>query len=68
MLMVLRSTKVGTFTLPFQRKNITEFIRKVYLSYFKVPRGDKDKTWHHTKFVYCALKLSENGLKANQNT
>ena len=28
----------------------------------------KMRPGHHTKFVRCALKLSENGLKVNQNT
>lgn len=28
----------------------------------------KIRPGHHTKFVDCALKLSENDLKANQNT
>ena len=33
----------GNFILPSQRKNITEFIRQVYLAFFKVPLGDQDK-------------------------
>ena len=28
----------------------------------------KIRPGHHTKFVHCALKLSKNGRKANQNT
>ena len=32
-------------TLPFQRRNINSFIKKIYLTYFGVPLGDQDKSW-----------------------
>ena len=41
------------FILPSQRKNITKFIRQVYLAYFKVPLGDQDKA--QTPHKVCAL-------------
>ena len=35
----------GSFTLETQRRNITDFVKRVYLAYFKVPLGDQDKRW-----------------------
>ena len=35
----------GCFTLPPQRRNITTFIKRMYLAYFKVRLGDQDKSW-----------------------
>lgn len=35
----------GSFTLKTQRRNITNFVKSVYLAYFKVPLGDQDKSW-----------------------
>ena len=41
------------FKLPSQRKNITVFMGKVYLAYFKSPAGDQHKTW--AIYKVCAL-------------
>ncbi|XP_076799763.1 uncharacterized protein LOC143444861 [Clavelina lepadiformis] len=35
----------GEYIFKDQRKAITDFVRKVYLSYFKVKLGDQDKPW-----------------------
>lgn len=35
----------GSYTLPDQRKNISAFVKKVYLAYFQVSIGDQDKSW-----------------------
>ena len=35
----------GQYTFKDQRKAITDFVRKVYLAYFKVMLGDQDKPW-----------------------
>ena len=47
--------------------HITEFIRKVHLAYFMFLLETKIRPGYHTKFVHCALKLSQNSLEANQN-
>ena len=35
----------GQYTFKNQRKAITDFVRKVYIAYFKVKLGDQDKPW-----------------------
>ena len=46
------------FILPSHWKNITEFIRKVYLAYFKVPLEYQDKTWApHKVCARCVESL-----------
>ena len=35
----------GNFTLKTQRRNITDFVKRVYFAYFKVKLGDQDKHW-----------------------
>ncbi|XP_073532722.1 uncharacterized protein [Phyllobates terribilis] len=35
----------GEYTLPKHRRNITDFVKKVYLAYFGVMLGDQDKFW-----------------------
>ena len=35
----------GEFTLKSQRRNISGFVKKVYLAYFKIKLGDQDKIW-----------------------
>ena len=35
----------GEYTFVNQRKDISEFVRRAYLSYFKVKLGDQDKAW-----------------------
>ena len=46
------------FILPSQWKNITQFIRKVYLVYLKVPLRDQDKTWTtHKIYALCVGTL-----------
>ena len=35
----------GEYTLQLNRKRINEFVKCVYLAYFKVMLGDQDKVW-----------------------
>ena len=35
----------GSFTVPSQRMNISDFLKKVYLADFQVRLGDQDKYW-----------------------
>lgn len=35
----------GNFTVPSQRANISDFVKRAYLAYFKVKLGDQDKPW-----------------------
>lgn len=35
----------GSFTVPSQRMNISEFVKRAYLAYFKLKVGDQDKSW-----------------------
>ena len=35
----------GSFTPPKQRRNISEFVRKVHFLYLKIKLGDQDKPW-----------------------
>ena len=35
----------GNFTTPSQRSNISEFLKKTYIAYFKVQLNHEDKSW-----------------------
>ncbi|QQP34707.1 Uncharacterized protein FKW44_022685 [Caligus rogercresseyi] len=35
----------GEYTLSGDRKNITGFVKRAYMAYFKVKLGDQDKSW-----------------------
>ena len=35
----------GSYTLPKQRRKITDFIKKLYFAYFKMKLGDQEKSW-----------------------
>ena len=34
----------GCFTVPKQRQNITDFVKKAYLAYFGIKLGNQDKS------------------------
>ena len=56
----------GEYTTKSQRKNITEFVKQVYLAYFKVKLGGQDEPWApHKVCKTCveALRLWKNGKK-----
>jgi len=53
----------GIFTLQGQRRNINNFVKKVYLACFKVPLGDQDKNWALHKVCKAVLKLCDHGLR-----
>ena len=58
----------GQYTFKKQRKTITDFVRKVYLAYFKVKLGDQDKLWPpHIVCKACVEKLRKwtNGTLAS---
>ena len=46
----------GNFTLPHQRKNINEFVKKAYLTYFGIKIGNQDKTWLPHKVCNTCLE------------
>ena len=35
----------GSFSAPSQRKDISDFVKRAYLAYFKIRLGDQDKSW-----------------------
>ena len=35
----------GSYTLLKQQRNITDMVKKLYFSYFKLKLGDQDKKW-----------------------
>ena len=41
----------GEYTFKNQRKAITDFVRKIYLAYFKVKLGDQDKPL--APYIFC---------------
>ncbi|QQP48679.1 Uncharacterized protein FKW44_009061 [Caligus rogercresseyi] len=49
----------GEYTLSGDRKNITGFVKRAYMAYFKVKLGDQDKSWApHTVCKTCGAKTS----------
>ena len=48
----------GSFTVPSQRMNISEFVKRAHLAYFKLKMGDQDKSWApHNVRKPCAKNL-----------
>ncbi|QQP48991.1 Uncharacterized protein FKW44_009491, partial [Caligus rogercresseyi] len=48
----------GEYTLSGDRKNITGFVKRAYMAYFKVKLGDQDKSWApHTVCKTCVEYL-----------
>ena len=47
----------GNFTVKKQQRNITDFVRKVYYTYFGVKLGDQDKSWAPHKV--CSICVEE---------
>ena len=54
-IMILKSfVTCGQYTFKDQRKAIINFVRKVYLSYFKVNLVGQDKQWAVGDLILCA--------------
>ena len=50
----------GAFTTPKQRRNISEFVKRAYFSYFKVKLGDQEKPWAPHKVCHsCEENLHQ---------
>ena len=50
----------GSFTVPSQRMNISEFVKRAYLPYFKLKMGDQDKSYApHNVCKPCVEKLRQ---------
>ena len=50
--------RLGSFTVPSQRMNISEFVKKAYLAYFKLKIGDQGKSWApHSTCKPCVENL-----------
>ena len=50
----------GQYTLKTSQKSITDFIKKCYLAYFKIPLGEQDKVWAPHKICnICYTNLRE---------
>ena len=47
----------GKYTLPKQRRNITDFVKKSYLPYFGIKLGDQSKAWAPHKV--CRVCIEE---------
>lgn len=46
----------GCFTVPKQRQNITDFVKKAYLAYFGIKLCDQDKSWAPHKVCRACVK------------
>ena len=46
----------GCFTVPKQRQNITDFVKKAYLAYFGIKLGDQDKFWAPPKVCKTCIE------------
>ncbi|QQP52525.1 Uncharacterized protein FKW44_004703, partial [Caligus rogercresseyi] len=58
----------GEYTLSGNRRNITGFVKRAYMAYFKVKLGDQDKSWApHTVCKTCVeyLRLWTKGTKTS---
>ena len=50
----------GVFTLPKQRRNISEFVKRAYYCYFNVKIGHQDKPWAPHKVCHsCEENLRQ---------
>ncbi|CAI9726842.1 Hypothetical predicted protein [Octopus vulgaris] len=53
----------GNFTPQIQMHNTNNFVKKVYLAYFKVALGDQEKTWDpHEVCKTCAETLCDEAI------
>ena len=55
----------GNFTLPHQRKDINEFVKKAYLTYFGIKIGNQDKTWAPHKVCNTCLESLRHWTKGS---
>ena len=56
----------GCYTLLFQRRNITSFVKRAYKAYFQIPLGGKDKKWSsHIVYHNCEESFAI-GQKGNK--
>lgn len=46
----------GCFTLKHKRRNIMNFVKRVYLDYFKIPLENHDKSWIPHKMCKACLE------------
>ncbi|CAJ0962494.1 unnamed protein product [Ranitomeya imitator] len=46
----------GNFTVKTQRRNITDFVKRVYFAFFKVKLGDQDKHWASHKVCKTCIE------------
>ena len=46
----------GEFVIKKNQRNITEFVKKVYFSYFKIKLGDQQKSWAPHKVCYVCVE------------
>ena len=52
----------GSYTLPKQRRNITDKVNQLYLAYFQMNLGNQDKYWDpHIIYQTCLANLSACG-------
>ncbi|KAK3769485.1 hypothetical protein RRG08_027055 [Elysia crispata] len=50
----------GSFMAPKQKRNISDFVKRAYFSYFKMKLGDQDKTWAPHKVCHsCEESLRQ---------
>ena len=57
----------GEFVVKKHKKNITDFVKMVYLSYFGTNLGDQDKSWAPHKVCYvCVEDLKKWSTKEKQ--
>ncbi|KAK3774889.1 hypothetical protein RRG08_007248 [Elysia crispata] len=50
----------GSFMAPKQKRNISDFVKRAYFSYFKLKLGDQDKTWAPHKVCHsCEESLRQ---------
>ena len=54
----------GSFTVPNQRMNISEFVKRAYLDYFKLKMDDQDKSWAPHSHM---SKINANGQREQGN-
>ena len=56
----------GCFTVPKQRQNITDFVKKAYLPYFGIKMVDQDKSWATHKVCRACVEYLKKYTKGKQ--
>lgn len=58
----------GEFMIKKQKRNITDFVKKVYLLYFGIRLGDQDKSWAPHKVCYVCVEDLRKWSKSQKKT